>query len=110
MPVCASSNSAATWTTTTPCAVRFELEHGQVVGFTVQLECRFGKEDEWVPVVRYDTAHSFAHCDRLHPYDPAVKIEMNTRDYNEALTFAMHDLANNWASYRGRYEEWLRLR
>ena len=25
--------------------VRFELERGQVVGFTVQLECRFGDDD-----------------------------------------------------------------
>ncbi len=90
--------------------VSFELEHGRVVGFTVQLECRFGDDDEWVAVVRYDTAHGFAHCDRLHPYDPAVKTEMASRDHNEALTLAMQDLANNWESYRRRYEEWLRPR
>ena len=89
--------------------VRFELEHGCVVGFTVQLECRFG-EGEWTPVVRYDTAHGFAHCDRLHPYDPAVKTEMATRDHNEALTLALQDLADNWGLYRRRYEEWLRQR
>ena len=90
--------------------VRFELEHGQVVGFTVQLECRFGEDDEWAPVVRYDTAHGFAHCDRLHPYGSTVKTEMNTRDGNAALTLALHDLANNWGWYRRRYEEWLRQR
>lgn len=90
--------------------VSFELDHGRVVGFTVQLECRFGDDDEWVPVVRYDTAHGFAHCHRLHPYDPAVKTEMTSRDYNEALTLAMEDLANNWESYRRRYGEWLRQR
>jgi hypothetical protein len=90
--------------------VRFELEEGRVVGFTVQLECRFGDSDKWVPVVRFDTAHGFAHCDRLHPYDPAVKAEMTSRDHNEALTLALQDLANNWGSYRRRYEEWLRQR
>jgi hypothetical protein len=89
--------------------VRFELEHGQVVGFTVQLESRFG-EDQWVPVVRYDTAHGFAHCDRLHPYAPPAKSQMNTRDYNEALTLALHDLALNWGAYRRRYEVWLQQR
>ena len=89
--------------------VSFELEHGRVVGFSVQLECRFG-DDEWVPVVRYDTAHGFAHCDRLHPYDPAVKTGMISRDYNEALTLALQDLASNWGSYRRRYEEWLNER
>jgi hypothetical protein len=86
--------------------VEFELEHGQVLGFAVQLECRFREDDQWAPVVRYDTAHGFAHCDRLHPYDPAAKTEMKTRDYNEALTVALRDLADNWASYRRRYEQW----
>jgi DNA-directed RNA polymerase subunit L len=85
--------------------VRFELERGQVLKFVVQLECYF--DDEWVPVVRYDTAHDFAHCDRLHPYEPTVKTRMGTQDYNEALTFAIQDLANNWSDYRRRYKEWL---
>ena len=85
--------------------VRFELEHGVVLKFTVQLECHF--EDQWVPVVRYDTAHDFAHCDRLHPYEAATKTEMATQDYNDALTVAMDDLMNNWQSYRRRYETWL---
>ncbi|MHA2380883.1 MAG: DUF7718 family protein [Candidatus Thorarchaeota archaeon] len=40
----------------------------------VQLECYF--YGEWVPVVRYDTAHGFAHCDRLRPYEPTVKTRM----------------------------------
>lgn len=85
---------------------RFDLERGEVLGFTAQLECRF--DDEWMPVVRYDTAHDFAHCDRLHPYEEAVKTEMATQDYNEALTVAMNDLTNNWRAYRRRYEEWLK--
>lgn len=84
---------------------RFDLEHGAVLKFTIQLECRF--EEQWVPVVRYDTAHSFAHCDRLHPYEETTKTGMPTRDYNEALTVAMGDLINNWQSYRRRYEAWL---
>jgi len=42
----------------------------------------------------------------LHPYEPTAKFEMKTRDYNEALTVAMRDLADNWASYRRRYEQW----
>ncbi|HLC15676.1 MAG TPA: hypothetical protein VJL89_05565, partial [Thermodesulfovibrionia bacterium] len=46
--------------------VRFEIDKGRVSQFVVQLECTF--DDEWIPVVRYDTAHGFAHCDKLHPY------------------------------------------
>ena len=85
---------------------RFDLERGEVLKFAVQLESRFG--DEWVPVVRYDTAHDFAHCDRLHPYGEAVKTVMTTRNYNEALTLAMDDLIKNWRVYRRRYGQWLR--
>jgi len=85
--------------------VRFELERGRVLKFVVQLECYF--DDEWVPVVRYDTAHDFAHCDRLHPCEATVKTRMDTQDYNEALTVAIQDLVDNWSDYRRRYKEWL---
>ena len=89
---------------------RFELERGRIIKFMVQLECRFGDDAGWVPIVRYDTAHGFAHCDKLHPYEAATKIEMATRDYNEALTTAMDDLVNNWRTYRRRYTQWLKQR
>ena len=89
---------------------RFELERGHVLNFLIQLECRFGNNAEWIPVVRYDTAHGFAHCDKLHPYNTAVKIEMATRDYNEALTAATDDLVNNWCTYQRRYARWLKQR
>ena len=36
-----------------------ELERGEVLNFVVQLECRF--EEKWSPVMRFDTAHGFAH-------------------------------------------------
>ncbi len=87
--------------------VRFEVEDGQVLKFVVQLECRFD-DKTLTPVIRYDTAHGFAHCDKLHPYEPSTKIEMETKDYNEALNVAMDDLVDNWNQYRRRYEEWLK--
>jgi len=87
---------------------RFELDRGRVLKFTIQLECWFGQPDQWIPVVRYDTAHGFAHCDKLHPYEYTTKTEMATNDYNEALNLAMDDLVNNWRTYRRRYQEWLR--
>lgn len=84
--------------------VKFNLEQGRVRQFMVQLECEF--ENDWLPVVRYDTAHGFAHCDRLHPYKDTVKTGLVTQNYNEALTFAIQDLTNNWQEYRRRYQEW----
>jgi len=73
-----------------------------------ELECRFGENRAFTPVVRYDTAHGFAHCDRIHPYEKTSKITMATQNYNEALTFAIDDLVKRWGAYRRRFEEWLR--
>lgn len=87
--------------------VQFELERGIVLKFVVQLECCF--EDEWAAVMRYDTAHGFAHCDKLHPYEDEIKIRMATEDYNEALNVALTDLTANWQLYRRRYEEWRKI-
>ncbi len=73
--------------------VRFKLEHGQVIEFVVQLECLFGSQ--WAAVVRYDTAHDFAHRDLLHPYKPTTKTRLGMQDYNESLTLAINDLMTN---------------
>ncbi len=85
--------------------VHFELEQSRVLKFVVQLECRFN--ERWRAVVRYDTAHNFAHCDLLHPSGVAEKRQMAVKNNNEALTFAIQDLTNNWEFYRQRYKQWL---
>ena len=85
--------------------IEFTVERGRILRFVAQLECRYG--DEWHPVLRYDTAHDFAHRDVLRPNQNAIKQELGLRDYNEALTFATDDLAQNWLRYRQRYEQWL---
>ncbi len=73
--------------------VAFELDRDRVVGLVVQLECRFN--GDWVPVVRYDTRHGFAHRDVLHPRGEQTKTEMPVRNFNEGLTFAIKDLTAN---------------
>ncbi|MGH7961131.1 MAG: DUF7718 family protein [Candidatus Binatia bacterium] len=85
--------------------VRFELERNRVRKFVVQLECRFN--DEWIPTVRYDTAHNVAHRDVLRPSGETEKTTMAIQDYNAALTFALKDLTDNWEQYRRRYAQWL---
>lgn len=86
--------------------VQFTLERDDVLEFVVQLECRFN--GDWFPVVRYDTAHGFAHRDLLHPAGETAKSEMQVKDFNEGLTFAIRDLTSNWEKYRARYEQWLK--
>ena len=87
--------------------VHFDLERGQVLSFVVQLECDF-EEGEWIAIIRYDTAHGFAHRDKIHPQRETQKTKIPVRSYKEGLNFAIDDLESNWREYRRRYEEWLR--
>jgi hypothetical protein len=81
--------------------VRFEVDRGQVVYFIAQIEAQFS--EEWTPVMRYDTAHGYAHCDVLHPRETPVKIRLPHASYNEALSWSLQDLQTNWRKYSERY-------
>jgi len=87
--------------------VRFEAERGRIVRFVVQLECQFVEDGEWTVVVRYDTAHGYAHRDLMHPSKKAEKTAMPVQDYNKAFTIAVDDVTEKRYLYRRRYEEWL---
>ena len=81
--------------------VRHVRVQGRIVEFMVQYEIKIG--GEWHPVVRYDTAHGFAHQDILHWRRPAEKRDLPGRDYNLTLSFAEDDLRRNWNAYRERF-------
>jgi hypothetical protein len=67
----------------------------------VQLEVNV--KGKWRPIVRYDTAHGFAHRD-IFRYDGGMeKIPLFVGDYNSTLTFAEMDLRTNWEIYRERF-------
>lgn len=74
---------------------------GKVVEFIVQYELKI--LDEWYPVVRYDTAHGFAHKDKLTFNSRVTKEDMPFDDFNLALTFAEKDLRDNWQEYRAQF-------
>ncbi|MBI4826720.1 MAG: hypothetical protein HY807_09940 [Nitrospirae bacterium] len=76
-------------------------EHGKVTGFAVQYEIFI--ENQWMPVVRYDTAHGLAHKDLLNFDGSKEKIFLGEADFNEALTLADIDINENWARYKERY-------
>ncbi len=73
----------------------------EIVEFIVQLEVLI--KEKWYPVIRYDTAHGFAHCDIIHYSGKIEKVRMPTLDYKEALTYADEDLNENWQIYHSRY-------
>lgn len=79
------------------------MDKGRVVFFRVQYETRIG--DRWYPVVRYDTAHGFAHRDLLNLAGEIKKTPVFNQDFNDALTFAESDLKSNWEYYKENFLE-----
>jgi len=63
-----------------------KTDQGQVVAFMVQLEVEM-EERVWKPVIRYDCAHDFAHCDRYTIKGDHDKEEIPL-SYTDALDFA----------------------
>jgi len=62
-------------------------------------------QQQWQPIIRYDTAHGFAHIDLYHPSGKTEKIRMPTKDFNEALTLAQEDIKQHWEWYLNNYLE-----
>ncbi len=85
--------------------VQFSRDRGQVIAFVVQLECYI--IDSWYPVIRYDTAHGYAHCDILRPDGSQEKRELSISSFNDALTYAQRDLRENHQYYCERFREQL---
>lgn len=75
-----------------------------IVEFCVQLEVQI-PSGNWTPIVRYDTAHGFAHRDWLHADGSCDKIPLLVEDYGQALNYAEGDIKLNWPLYRDRYLE-----
>jgi hypothetical protein len=77
-----------------------ETQRGKIVQFMVQLEVLV--KEVWRPVIRYDCAHSYAHCDRFNLRGEQVK-ETLGMNYGEALTFGDDDIDDHWELYRNRF-------
>ena len=76
---------------------------GKIVSFVVQYEALI--QGQWRAVVRYDTAHRFAHKDILHPDGSVDKQPLDFPSLNLAFTFAIQDLKSLWRWYRYGYEK-----
>lgn len=73
----------------------------RIVYFRVQYETLVGCD--WQVVVRYDTAHGFAHRDLVTKDGNIIKTPLFIVDYKEALIFAESDLKANWEIYKERF-------
>jgi hypothetical protein len=83
--------------------MRFTTARGQVASFTAQYETVL--DDTVLPVVRYDTAHGFAHRDRLNRRGELVENRAlpSSMSYAEALNFAERDIRLNWRRYKREF-------
>lgn len=82
-----------------------KTEEGRVTGFSIQYEAHIGAS--WQAIVRFDTAHGYAHKDICHPDGTREKQLQPWRDFAHALTSAENDLKARWSAYLDRYrEEW----
>ncbi len=59
---------------------------------------------EWREIIRYDSAHGFAHIDRYYLNGRKIKKELNLK-LNEALTLADEDIKENWKVYQKDFLE-----
>ena len=67
------------------------------------MDCRRRHYSKWFPVIRYDTAHGFAHRDYIRPDGRIEKTPINIKSFNEALTFSENDIKVNWELYREKF-------
>jgi hypothetical protein len=74
-----------------------QKDKGAILEFVVQYEALISRE--WQPIVRYDTAHGFAHKDIMKPDGEVIKQPLYFESYNLAFTYATIDLKANWKKY-----------
>ena len=84
---------------------RYRHQHqrfrGKILKFSIQYETKIGQT--WLPVVRFDTSHGFAHRDLLDATGGKKKTPIFARDLNEALIFAEADIKSNWEMYKNDF-------
>ena len=82
--------------------VEFRKHRRRILEFVVQIE--FLRDDEWVPVVRYDTAHGVAHRDSYAADRSVSRHEpLPETDFNRALTLAEKECNRHWRKWVGRF-------
>lgn len=79
----------------------YKRQGRRLAQFVVQLEIHY--RGSWQPVVRYDNAHGFCHCDTIHPDGTQDKTPLFIGDANATFTSAINDLRTHWATHRDRY-------
>ena len=67
--------------------IRFRKDGNQILEFVVQLETRLNQE--WVAVIRYDSAHGKPHVDTIDRWGREVDKKWLEGTTNESLTLGI---------------------
>jgi hypothetical protein len=68
----------------------------------IQYETTVGEQR--IPVLRYDTAHGYAHRDQMFRRREPIKTRLDDRlSLDEALQFADNDVRHRWRIYRRQF-------
>lgn len=81
--------------------LRYRISGNDVEAFTVQLE--YFVDGNWIPVVRYDSAHGIPHRDVLNPAGDVIAKEWLPGSFNEVLTSSIRELRVNWKQHISRF-------
>lgn len=73
----------------------------KILAFMVQYETVV--EGQWLPVVRYDTAHRVVHKDLLDFKGREKKVLLGISDLREVLLLADEDIKTNWRRYKDQF-------
>jgi rubrerythrin len=83
---------------------KFTTHRGRVIEIElIQYEAYL--EGQWVPLVRYDTAHGYLHRDVMQADGSQKKTRIPHTSLDEALTQAMDEIRRQWRFYRRIWEE-----
>jgi hypothetical protein len=84
---------------------RLDINSGELLEFTVQYETLI--DDNWYPVVRYDSAHGHGHRDILDQTgQPIEKFWLPpTFSHKDSAAYAQNDLREHWQQYRDEFLE-----
>ena len=81
--------------------VSYQRAGKRIEQYLVQLEIMH--RAAWQPVVRYDNAHGFCHCDTIHPDGSQEKTILWVGDADENFTRAVREVNTNWQAHRDRF-------
>ncbi len=76
------------------------IDHGMVIDFVVAQISEFGEQK--FQVVRYDTAHGYAHKDCLY-LSGMVKELLPDRPFDDLYGMCIKEIKSEWRNYQSQY-------